>query len=151
MNGSRNGEPGILSTKSYMVRRNQRRRTETIDADVWTPPMWVEDVNELRCDWREQSRRYGRRFLDQNAGCVSPYDAAGGPLALEKAAPMLAATEMVPKVAASFRSALADWIPAALSQIPNKDWRCTGRENVRPKGQDVTQQLTLGLLSTASY
>jgi hypothetical protein len=118
-----------------MVRRNQRRRTETIDADVWIPPVWVEDVNELRCVWRELSGRYGRRFLDQNAGCVSPYDAAGGPLALEKAAPMLTATELVPKVAASFRSALAACISAALSQIPDEDWRCAGRANVRPKGQ----------------
>jgi WD40 repeat protein len=40
---------------------------------------------------------------------------------------------------------------ATLQGIPDEDWYCISRENVRPKGTTVTQQITLGLVQNQTY
>ena len=127
------------------------RKVDCIDADRWAAPTWVEDSDVLKADTLELGGRYARRYMDEKIGNRSEYDCRLASADIVAAGPALKQLQRLPGAGAHIAAALAAAALATLKTIPSSEWRCTSRENVRPDGQIVTQQLTLGLCLTQSY
>ena len=56
-----------------------------------------------------------------------------------------------PRSARLMTKLLEESVLSQLQKIPDSDWRCDSRANVRPEGQRFSNQMTLGLLNTADH
>lgn len=131
------------------VGRKRCRSIPEIDAETWRPPVFVEDAETLRADPIELGNRYAREEFNRRAGERSTHDISPLPSVMQNTFPFLDAVRTRPSALKQQEGALVAMILTAMQAVPDTDWVCHGRFNVKPEGHSsITEQFTLGVLST---